>query len=77
MTKKEVMIREKIQKTGVASTNECFVRYRAFPSVTKKVVSQMIKEGYNISIVDDHIDLSFFWLDCNENMIFSRKRTLN
>ena len=49
----------------------------AQPDKGKKVVSQMIKEGYNISIVDDHIDLSFFWLDCNENMIFSRKRTLN
>ena len=77
MTKKEKMIRQTIESQGITSTTECFVKYRAFPSVTKKVVSQMIKEGYNISIVDDHIDLSFFWLDCNKNMIFSQKRTLN
>ena len=71
------MIRQTIESQGITSTTECFVKYRAFPGVTKKVVSQMIKEGYNISIVDDHIDLSFFWLDCNKNMIFSQKRTLN
>jgi hypothetical protein len=77
MIKKEMMIKEKIQKTGITSVNECFVKYKAFPSVTKKVVRQMIKEGYNISIVDDHIDLSFFWLDCDKNMIFPQKRILN
>lgn len=71
------MIREKIQKTGVTSTNECFVKYKSFPSFTKEVVKGMIEEGYNISIVNDHIDLSFFWLDCNKNIVFPQKRVFN
>ena len=77
MTLKETKIREKIEKTGVTSTNECFVKYRAFPSFTKKVVLKMIEEGYNISIVNDHVDLSFFWIDCTKNIVFPQKRVLN
>ena len=77
MTLKEKKIREKIERTGITSTNECFVKYKAFPSFTKKVVLKMIEEGYNISIVNEHIDMSFFWLDCTQNVIFPPKRVLN
>jgi len=77
MTLKEKKIREKIERTGITSTNECFVKFKAFPSFTKKVVLKMIEEGYNISIVNEHIDLSFYWLDCTRNVIFPPKRVLN
>lgn len=77
MTLKETKIREKIEKTGITSTNECFLKYRAFPSFTKKVILKMIEEGYNISIINDHIDLSFFWLDCTENIVFPPKSSIN
>ena len=77
MTKKEKMIRQTIESQGITSTTECFVKYRAFPGFTKKVVLSMMEEGYNISMRHDHIDMSFYWLDCEKNVIFPRKRTLN
>jgi hypothetical protein len=77
MSDKEKNIREKIEKTGMTSIKESFVLYRAFPSFTKKVVKKMIDEGYNISIIDDYIDLTFCWLDCTNNVIFPQKRVVN
>tara|TARA_Y100000401_G_C8167203_1_gene147310 strand:+ start:41 stop:274 length:234 start_codon:yes stop_codon:yes gene_type:complete len=77
MTLKEKKIRERIEKTGMTSTTEAFVRYKAFPSFTKKVIVKMINEGYNISIINDAIDLRFTWLDCTQNMTFPPKRVLN
>tara|TARA_R100001086_G_scaffold142687_1_gene75002 strand:- start:755 stop:988 length:234 start_codon:yes stop_codon:yes gene_type:complete len=77
MTLKERKIRERIEKTGMTSTTEAFVKYKAFPSFTKNVVLKMIEEGYNISITNDAIDLRFTWLDCHENMVFAPKRALN
>ncbi len=77
MSKKEKMIRERIQLHGITSTAECFVRYKSFPSFTRNVISKMIDEGYNISIVSDAIDFTYYWIDCEKNHIFPQKRALN
>lgn len=77
MTKKETMIRERIERHGITSTTECFLKYKAFPSFTRKVVKTMMEEGYNISIRHDAIDLSFHWLDCTKNIVFPQKRVFN
>tara|TARA_R110002167_G_scaffold161814_2_gene358017 strand:+ start:624 stop:839 length:216 start_codon:yes stop_codon:yes gene_type:complete len=71
------MIREKIHKTGMTSTTECLVLYNSFPSRTKKVIKDMMTEGYNISIINDMIDMTYIWLDCKNNVVFPQKRTLN
>jgi hypothetical protein len=77
MSKSEEMIRDKIHRTGMTSTIEALVMFKSFPKHTKKVIRKMIYEGYNISILRDATDLSYFWLDCKENVIFPTKRLLN
>lgn len=74
---KEEMIRDKIQRTGMTSTAECLLLYKSFPSNTKRVIKDMMEEGYNISIISDMVDMTYLWLDCKQNVIFPQKRAFN